>query len=100
MTQAFVHNGMKIEIDEAVPSQMTAVAGAPAPAAAAAAAAAAAPRPTVTIDGERIPVLVDPGSKKVIAARHSPHMTFESLKDLAIHVADHVIAQRAPGEKK
>ena len=97
MTQAFVHNGRKIEIDEAVPPQMTAAAGAPAPAAAA---AAAAPRPTVTIEGERIPVLVDPGSGKVIAARHSPHMNFDSLKDLAIHVADQVIAQRAPGEKK
>ena len=79
----FVHNGMKIELVEG---------GAPAPAAMAEISHKA---PTVTIDGEPVPVWVDPMSAKIFATKHSPHMSFDSLSDLAIHVADYVIAKRA-----
>lgn len=86
-TQELVHNGRKIIITpegEARPSRAARDAS-PAPAA-----------PKVTIDGESVPVQLDPGTRKYIAISHSPYLSHDTLLDLAKHVADHVVAKRSP----
>ena len=88
--QEFVHNGRKIVIisqDEASASS------AHTPASFTLSSPAVA---KVKIDDESVPLRYDMGSKKYIAIAHSPYMNFDSLTDLAKHVADHVIGKRSP----
>lgn len=49
----------------------------------------------LTIDGENIPVWYDSISSRYIATQHSPYISHASLLDLAKHVIDYVITQRA-----
>jgi len=47
----------------------------------------------LTIDGESVPV--QHVADGFIAAFHSPHLKHDSILELATHVIDHVIEQRA-----
>jgi hypothetical protein len=49
----------------------------------------------VTIDGEDIPIHHAKSSDEFIAARHSPHISYESLEELAKHVVEHVVNRRS-----